>query len=93
MEERKYLKIYEVAMLVDVSHRTLEIWYMWKRKHPEHELAKLLPDFIQNGGRQIRYWKEEDIPKLKEFKTKVPKGRAGLFGEITQKRKVDKNDD
>ena len=79
------LKIYEAAMLVGVSYRTIENWYMWKRKNPKHELAKLIPDFQQDGERQTRYWKQSDIPKLIEFKNSIPHGRNGILGDITQK--------
>ena len=79
------LKIYEVAMLVGVSYRTIENWYMWKRKNPEHELAKLIPNFHQDGERQTRYWKQSDIPKLIEFKNSIPHGRNGILGSVTQK--------
>ena len=85
MSETIKLKIYEVAMLVGVSYRTIENWYMWKRKNPKHELAKLIPDFQQDGERQIRYWKQSDIPKLIEFKNSIPHGRNGILGDVTQK--------
>lgn len=85
MSETMKLKIYEVAMLVGVSYRTIENWYMWKRKNPKHKLAKLIPDFQQDGERQTRYWKQSDIPKLIEFKNSIPHGRNGILGDVTQK--------
>ena len=72
-------------MLVGVSHRTIENWYMWKRKHPKDKLARLLPDFHQDGNRQTRYWRTSDIPKLIEFKNSIPHGRNGILGDVTQK--------
>lgn len=82
MEER-LLKITEVAFILDIAPKTLEVWYWFKKKHPENEYAQLLPDFIQETSRGVRYWKESDIPKLKEFQEKKPKGRNGLFADIT----------
>lgn len=85
MKETMKLKIHEVALLVGVSYRTIENWYMWKRKNPKHELAKLIPDFYQDGERQTRYWRQSDIPKLIEFKNSIPHGRNGILGSVTQK--------
>ena len=84
------LKIVEVAMLLGVSTKTIENWYMWKHRNPEHELARLLPDFEQAGARQTRYWKMADVEKMAEFKEKIPKGRGGIMGEVTQYKKGDK---
>jgi len=84
------LKVENVALLVGVSVRTLNSWYWFKNAHPENEYAKMLPDFTRKTGRGTRYWKSEDIAKLIEFRTKVPHGRNGVLGDITQRysRKV-----
>lgn len=92
MTENLKLKIYEVAMLVGVSYRTIENWYMWKRQNPNHKLAKLLPDFYQDGARQTRYWKYSQIPKLIKFKNSIPHGRNGILGGVTQKYYKKEND-
>lgn len=80
------LRIEEVALLVGTSTQTINNWYRWKRLHPDHELAKLLPDYIQENPRQMRYWKKSDIWTLTEFKNTIPHGRNGILGEITQKQ-------
>lgn len=85
MENERLLKVEEVAVTLGCAVNTINNWYMWKRVNPEHELAKLLPDYIQKGSRQTRYWKESDIWKLIEFRSKLPKGRNGVLGAITQK--------
>lgn len=79
------LKIEEVALLTGVSAHTIEIWYRWKRQNLDHEYAKMLPNYIQKGARQTRYWKKSDIWSLVEFKNTIPRGRNGILGEITQK--------
>lgn len=84
MEDVKYLNAIEVAVLVGTSIQTLNSWYKWKRTHPEHELAKLLPDF-ERGDRRTRYWKSTDVWKIIEFKTNIPVGRNGIMGDVTQK--------
>ena len=85
------LKIEEVAMLIDCSTQTINIWYQWKRANPDNALTKLLPDYIQDGPRQTRFWKMSDVQKLRKFKQSVVHGRNGVMGEITQKRKENKN--
>ena len=80
------LRIEEVALLVGVSGQTLNNWYRWKKIEPEHELAKLLPDYEQVGARQMRLWKREDVWKLIDFKNSIPHGRNGILGDITQRR-------
>ena len=85
MAERiKLLTIEEVAVSVGVSVQTLNIWYRWKKQNPEHERAKLLPDFIQKKPRQIRFWEPQDVMKLIEFKNSVQVGRNGVMGSVTQ---------
>lgn len=92
MSEEKLFKVEEVALFVGTSVATINIWYRWKRNHPDHELAKLLPDFIQTGPRQKRLWKQSDCWKLIEFRQTIPHGRNGLLGDTTQKyvNKVEK---
>ena len=90
MAEEKLYKIEEVALMVGVSSPTINIWYRWKRNHPDHALAELLPDFVQSGPRQARFWKQADCWKLIQFKQSIPHGRNGILGDTTQKyvRKV-----
>ena len=84
MEDR-LIKATELAMLVDSSIQTITSWYKWKEKHPDDELAKLLPDYtIQEGGRKTRYWKYSDVYRLIEFKNSIPHGRYGIMGDTTQ---------
>lgn len=82
MKER-LLTANEVAFIIGVAPKTFDVWYMFKRKHPDNEFAKLLPDYQQEVDRGIRYWKESDIEKILEFKNTKPRGRSGLFGDVT----------
>jgi hypothetical protein len=82
----KLLKIEEVALLLDVSTQTLNIWYKWARENPDNTLAKLIPKYQQSGARQTRYWTQSDVWKLLEFKNQLPRGRGGIMGDITQRR-------
>jgi len=86
----KLLKIEEVALLLDVSTQTLNIWYKWARENPDNELAQLIPKYQQTGARQTRYWTQSDVWKLLEFKNKLPRGRGGVMGDVTQRRTKEK---
>lgn len=84
MNER-LINAMETSLLVGVTVPTLNSWYKWKQLEPDHELAKLLPDYIKVGNKNTRYWKESDIYKILEFRTKLPIGRNGVLGKVTQK--------
>lgn len=85
MSEERMVKAQELSMLIDTSVQTITAWYKWKDMHPDHELAKLLPDYTRlKGGRKTRYWKYSDVYKLMEFKKSLPQGRYGIMGDVTQ---------
>lgn len=79
------LKITEVAVLINRSVQTINMWYQWKRENPDNELAQLLPDYTQEGNRKTRYWDKDDVWKFLEFEQQIPKGRNGFMGKVTQK--------
>lgn len=85
MNYREFIKIEELAMLAGVSVKTINYWYWFKKKFPDNEYAKLLPEYIQQGGRQTRYWKREEVWKVITFKQAIPRGRNGAMGAITHK--------
>lgn len=84
MKER-LINAMEVSLLVGCTVPTLNSWYRWKKLEPDHELAKILPDYVRIGNRNTRYWKESDVYKIIEFRSKLPVGRNGVLGEVTQK--------
>lgn len=81
----KKLKIEEVAVKLGVSVKTINNWYWFKRTNPEVEEVKLLPEYIQEGARQTRFWDEDDLDKFVQFKDSVKHGRSGFMGSVTQK--------
>ena len=81
----KILNIQEVAVLINSSVPTISSWYRWKQENPDHEYAKMLPNFERHGAHRARYWKFADVWKLVEFKQALPQGRNGILGSITQK--------
>lgn len=87
----KMYKIEQVAVMVDVSYKTIQNWYDFKRAYPEHQISKMLPEFIQYGCRQTRYWTPEAVEQLKFVKANIPRGQTGLMAAITQKYVKNKN--
>lgn len=85
MSNEKLLNVQEVAVLIKSSVPTISSWYRWKELHPDHELAKILPDFERHGPHRARYWHYADVWKLMEFRKALPQGRNGVMGEVTQK--------
>jgi hypothetical protein len=81
----KLLNVSEVSMYVGSSIQTISSWYRWKDLNPDHELAKIIPEYTRIGNRRTRYWKMEDVWKLVEFKKNIPQGRNGIMGAVTQK--------
>lgn len=79
------LKLEEVALLVGVSFKTINTWYAFKRMYPDNEYSKMLPEYIQAGKRQTRYWSKKDLWKFIQFKQSIPQGRNGIMGDVTQK--------
>ena len=80
------LRIEEVAIFIGTSVNTINSWYRFKKQYPDDEYAKMIPDFERGGGeRGIRYWNQESIEQLIDFKNKRPKGRKGVMGAVTQK--------
>lgn len=88
MQKDKKLKVEEVAVLLDVSSKTINYWYMYKRDNPRDSKAKLLPKYkmVTINGRKTRLWDYNDIPKLVEFKSQISKGRNGFMGSVTNKK-------
>jgi len=81
----KLYKVEEVAVLIGCSVPTINYWYRYKKENPEEKLAQLIPEFTQLGTRMTRYWTQKDIYKLVEFRSKLPHGRNGMLGSVTQK--------
>lgn len=87
MEKGNLLSATEVCVLLDCSIYSLNNWYTFKRENPDNKYSQLLPDYVnmQVGARKRRYWRQEDIGKLIEFKATIPHGRNGILGSVTQK--------
>lgn len=83
----RLLNAQEVSTLIGCYVGTLSQWYKWAKLHPEHELAQLLPKYQQESPYQKRLWKQSDVYHLIEFRQKLPNGRGGVMGDVTQQYK------
>lgn len=79
------LRVEEVAVQIKRSVKTINSWYVFKKENPDNVTAKLLPDYVQSGSRQTRYWKSSDIPKFIAFRDALPIGKHGIMGSVTQR--------
>lgn len=84
---KRLLRAEEVSLLVGVSIPTLNNWYRFKRENPDDGIAKILPDYIKESEKSVRYWQQEDIWQLMDFKKKIVTGRNGFMGSVTQRYK------
>lgn len=82
---RTYLKIEEVAVLCGVSVQSVNNWYRFKRKNPDNEFARLLPEYVTLEGCRQRMWDKSDVDALIAFKQRMPRGCKGVMGSITQR--------
>lgn len=86
MSEERLMKVQEVAVAIDSSVQSINGWYKWKKENPDHELAKLLPDYTrEEGGKRTRFWKQSDIWQIMQFKKSLPQGCKGVLGSVTQR--------
>ena len=83
--EEKRITVAELAVLLDCSVHSIDNWYMWKRKNPNHPLAAMLPDFEKDPITGARYWKQSDAWRIDEFHRALPRGRNGIMGDVTQR--------
>ena len=82
-----YYKASKIANMLDISTKTLSMWYEWYHnpdiKKPDG--TPPLPEYVQQHERGTRYWKKSDIDKLKAFQEWIPKGRNGVMGAVSNK--------
>lgn len=80
----KYVNAIKLSQYLNVSVPTINIWYKWY--YGDFEKPKNVPElpmFESRGARQTRYWKVEDLPKIKAFKDWLPRGKKGVMGAYT----------
>ena len=84
----------QVSALIGVSVYTLKRWYKWFETTDSETLQKLalekgmpgLPAYDTIGATNWRYWNEEDMDQLREFKEWVPHTKNGVMGNLNKKK-------
>lgn len=75
-----------ICYKLDISLNTLNTWYKWQKLEGSPN-APRLPKYYQKNAKSKRYWEKDSLVRLEQFKNWVPKGRAGVMGNFTQKYK------
>ena len=83
--ETKLLNVDDVCDELGITTATLANWYKFKTENPEAEICNLLPEIIRIGPRNARFWRVEDLDRLKTFRDEMPRGRRGIMGSVTQR--------
>ena len=65
----------ETAAIVGVTRATLIRWY----EYQDTIDVKVLPDYIRVGGHNTKYWSEENIDKIVQFKKSKKQGDMALI--------------
>jgi hypothetical protein len=74
-----YKKITEVAEIVGVHPNSLRNWDKFGDILEEKGDARLIPASYRVGTRGTRYWNDDDIEKIKQFKTSDKYGDLAYF--------------
>ncbi len=88
----KKLNSTQVSGILNVGVQMINNWYKWYNDD-EFEKPKGLPElpmYSQDKPHTRRYWNEEDIIKLIEFKKYLPRGRAGVMGDYNARNWQDR---
>ena len=72
---QRYYTTSETAGLVGVTRATLIRWY----EYQDTIDVKVLPDYIRVGGHNTRYWSEENLDKIVQFKKSKKQGDMALI--------------
>lgn len=78
----KYLTIGEVAKILERRTLTIKNWYEWAETQTdalEHPLPEVYQDLDQ---RKTRYFKEEDVSLLIEFKKNIQYGQLADVNRV-----------
>lgn len=75
-----YLSIGEAAKIIGRGAQTIKNWYAFQ----DVQDADLLPEMITGlDGKGTRYFREEDVEKLKQFRDGV---KYGMMAEISRSK-------
>lgn len=85
-------RIGEVAEMVGRSTQTIRLWDRISNDKEKWGEKRLIPKPIMKGtgNKQVRYWKEEDIEKIKEFAEKLKRGDIAEYTNLNYIKKSER---
>lgn len=91
-----HYSIGQVAAMVEKTPLTLRNWSDWSDEQEAQGKPRFIPQAVRLGTKQVRYFKESDIPAIKEFAKGVQYGQLSKYsrtkwGERGKDIKVDKS--
>ena len=77
----------EVANKLNVSVKTLTNWYIWQNDSSieKPEEYPHLPMYTQKRKNGPRFWTNDDVERLVEFRDWLPRGRNGVMGKVSNR--------
>ena len=77
---KEKISISRVAQAIDVSTQTLKNWYKWYEDDEYEKPIELkLPEYFILDGRGTKFFNQEDIAKLLDFKNKLQMEYKGVM--------------
>ncbi len=78
-----FLTIGEVSKIIDRNTHTIKNWYEWYDQNEEAQKENLLPEIYRElDNKRTRYFLENDIEKLINFRDKIKYGFFNDFNTI-----------
>lgn len=82
-ETQNYLSISRAAIEVDVSVVTIKRWYKWWESESFEKPDDLhLPPYQHMDRRKTKYFRKDDIVKLRAFKAALQTTHRGVMSEF-----------
>ena len=88
LDNSTMLSAAQICGILDITPQTLYSWYRWYNGEEFTKPKNLpeLPRYYQRMPRAKRFWKANDVDKLKIFQKFVGKGRGGIMGEYNARK-------
>lgn len=83
-----------VARELNVTPRTVRLWYEYVEEFGPHPSMPKLPPYetIETGKNRTYLWDADDLPLLIAYRDAMPKTRGGFMAEITNKYRKSSTD-
>lgn len=85
----------QICDYIGISSHTLKAWYMWEKKDIANGFVKepYLPQPNRNTFKpgKPREWTHAQLEQLMEYKLTHPRGRSGIHGRYTVRKKENTN--